>query len=345
MFNPTYTITSSLLQNIADISRIVTELNFKKFSQPILVNLEKKALEISIYSSTSIEGNPLPLTEVRKLLKSAPKNARDSEKEILNYNSALMFLSAKMKADEKPHLDNRLILKIQKMVTSGLLEKHRNGKFRKEHVVVHDPRTRDIAYIPPDYKDVPKLMKELVAFVNNAHREVHPVLLAGLFHKAFVIIHPFSDGNGRTTRLMSTFLLAEMGLNTFNLFSFEQYYNKNVTKYFTTVGEYGDYYELVHQIDYTAWLEYFTAGIIDELMRVQKDMEKEFPSHIPPLLEHEQEIMRYIEQFSQIRDREYATLTARARSTRALDFKKLIERGLIQRKGKGKNSFYIMREQ
>ena len=61
-----------------------------------------------------------------------------------------------------------------------------------------------------------------------------------------------------------------MGLNTFNLFSFENYYNKNVTRYFQYVGERGDYYDLKDKIDFTNWLEYFTEGIIDELLRVQE---------------------------------------------------------------------------
>ena len=94
--------------------------------------------------------------------------------------------------------------------------------------------------------------------------------MAGIFHKQMVIIHPFMDGNGRTTRLSTKMLLAKMGLNTFNLFSFENYYNQNVTKYFQIVGEYGDYNELVKAIDFTNWLEYFTGGLIDEPLRVQK---------------------------------------------------------------------------
>jgi len=85
-----------------------------------------------------------------------------------------------------------------------------------------------------------------------------------------VLIHPFMDGNGRTTRLATKVLLTQMGLNTFNLFSFENYYNKNVTRYFQYVGERGDYYDLKDKIDFTNWLEYFTEGIIDELLRVQE---------------------------------------------------------------------------
>ena len=101
------------------------------------------------------------------------------------------------------------------------------------------------------------------------------MILAGIFHKEFVIIHPFVDGNGRTARLATKVLLAKMGLNTFNLFSFENYYNQNVTKYFQEVGLAGNYYDIKDQVDFTPWLEYFTDGIIDELLRVEKELEKE----------------------------------------------------------------------
>src|SRR3990167_3951893 len=100
-------------------------------------------------------------------------------------------------------------------------------------------------------------MKELLDYIEKNANIVDPLILAGIFHKQMVIIHPFIDGNGRTTRLATKVLLAKMGLNTFNLFSFENYYNQNVTKYFETVGEQGDYNELVNRIDFTNWLSYF----------------------------------------------------------------------------------------
>ena len=86
-------------------------------------------------------------------------------------------------------------------------------------------------------------MDDLFRFVKT-NQSTDPLILAGIFHKQFVIIHPFMDGNGRTVRLMTKVILARMGLDTFSLFSFENYYNKNVTRYFQTVGEYGNYYDL-----------------------------------------------------------------------------------------------------
>jgi Fic family protein len=158
-----------------------------------------------------------------------------------------------------------------------------------------------------------------------------------------VIIHPFMDGNGRTTRLATKALLAAMGLNTFNLFSFENYYNQNVTKYFQTVGEFGNYYELVEKIDFSNWLEYFTGGIIDELLRVEKLLPKITVSPETQLKPHHLKIIEYIRETGFIADRDYAKLVNRAKATRTQDFKKLLILGLIERKGKGKATYYVLK--
>lgn len=343
MFQPLYTITDRLLSNIKRINTLVVELNNRRFPHVVLVEFEKTAMAVSTYASTSIEGNPLALTEVKKILKSKPAHIRDSEKEVLNYNQALRELNRKLE-EGKAKLSLGLILRIQKQIIEGLLPKFESGKLREKPVVVNDPRTRKVIFLPPDAKDVKSLIEELVKFVNTNRDTVDPLILAGILHKQLVIIHPFMDGNGRTTRLATKVLLAEMGLNTFNLLSFENYYNQNVTRYFQTVGEHGNYYEIVDKIDFTNWLEYFTEGIIDELLRVQKLLPEVGISPQTQLKPYHLKIPEFIKEKGFIADRDYAKLVTRAKATRALDFKKLIELGLIERKGKGKATYYILRE-
>ncbi len=343
MFHPQYTITGRLLANIKRINVLVSELNNRRFPHVVLLEFEKAARAVSAYASTSIEGNPLPLTEVKKILKNKPAHIRDSEKEVLNYNQALYDLNKKLE-ESKVRLSLDLILKIQKQVIVGLLPKFESGKLREKPVVVNDPRTRQVIYLPPDAKDVKKLIEDLIEFVNSNRNKIDLLILAGIFHKQMLIIHPFMDGNGRTTRLATKVLLAEMGLNTFNLFSFENYYNKNVTKYFKTIGEFGNYYQLTDKIDFTLWLEYFTEGIIDELLRVQKLLPEIGISPESNLQPYHLKILEFIKEKGFIADRDYAKLVDRAKATRALDFKKLIDLGLINRKGKGKATYYLLTE-
>lgn len=332
-----YLITPQLLANIKKITALVTELNGKKFPKIILYELERTAREVSAHTSTAIEGNPLPLTEVKKILKNTPKNLRRSEQEVTNYNCALKLL------EKAPDVfDHQLVLKVHALVTDKLLRPYQTGKYRVEPVVVNNPKTGQTVYLPPDAKDVKILVSKLLAFVNDNQNKLDPLILAGLFHRQFVVIHPFIDGNGRTGRLLTKVLLARMELDTFNLFSFENYYNQDVTRYFQTVGVAGNYYDLT-EIDHTMWLEYFTEGIINELLRVQKILESK-TDHALKLLPHEQKILDFIQKNGQITDRDYAHFTSRAKATRVLDFNKLIKLKLIKRQGKGKNTFYIARQ-
>lgn len=338
MFEPKYKVTPSLLENIVKIKNLIDQLNNQKFSELVLAKFEKDSYAISTHASTSIEGNPIPLTDVRKILKNAPAHIRDTEKEVLNYNRALEHLSTLL-SKPKP-VTNIFVREIQSIVIDGLIDKKNNGKFRADQVVVNDPRKRKIAYIPPSASDVNNLMNELVDYLERDFNNTDPLLLAGIFHKQFVVIHPFMDGNGRTARIVTKYLLARMGLDTFPLFSFENYYNQNVTKYFSSVGVLGDYYDIKSEIDFTDWLVYFTDGIIDELLRVQKLLKVSISTS--RLTDYEKIIVEYIKKNGSITKSEYEKITDRARSTQILDFKRLADRGVIRKQGNGKATYYTL---
>lgn len=73
MFKPKYTITDHLLADIKKINTLINELNNRRFPHVVLVEFERLARAVSSFVSTSIEGNPLPLTEVKKILKNKPE--------------------------------------------------------------------------------------------------------------------------------------------------------------------------------------------------------------------------------------------------------------------------------
>lgn len=342
MFEPKYTISLQLLENIKRITRLVFELNHQRFSKVVLMEMLQRAREVSAHASTSIEGNPLPLTDVRMILKTTPKHIRDTEREVLNYNQALLWLERETKK-RFLDFDLKLILQIHKTVVDGLMPSSQTGKVRKDHVFVNDPIARQTIFWPPDHQEVPTLLEDLFAFVRVNRGTLDPLLLAGIFHKQFVVIHPFMDGNGRSVRLATKVLLSAMGLDTFNLFSFENYYNQNVSKYFQQVGVRGNYYDVRDQIDFTEWLEYFTDGIIDELLRVTKVLQEKAISPETQLKAHHEAILKQIRKEGFITDPIYSTLTDRAKATRNQDFKRLIEMGLIESVGKGKATMYKLR--
>jgi Fic family protein len=105
----------------------------------------------------------------------------------------------------------------------------------------------------------------------------------------------------------------------------------------------GNYYDLKKTVDFTEWLEYFAEGIIDELLRVQKELEKESFGR-QRIRQEYQVIIDYLNKNDSINDREYSKLTKRANSTRALDFKNMVLMGFLERLDKGKNTYYKLKK-
>ena len=124
-----------------------------------------------------------------------------------------------------------------------------------------------------------------------------------------------------------------------NLFSFENYFNQNVTRYFQMVGASGNYYDLAGTLDFTSWLEFFAEGILNELQRVEKRLHSRRTPETS-LKPHHLLILDYIAGHGYITDKDYASLTERAKATRTLDFNRLIELGLIVRMGRGRLTHY-----
>lgn len=340
-WKPKYTITDKLLTTIREIGEAIGEIKSYHLSDKTLAKLEMSARELSTYASTSIEGNPLPLTDVKQLLKTSTKHIRDTEREILNYNQALQGIYTAVKIN-KFTLDIKTLEKIQKQVVDGLMDNPAHcGHLRQAPVIIRNPRKIDeIVFVPPDVKDVKRLTSELMTFITGHFGKIDPIILAGLFHRQCVIIHPFIDGNGRTTRLITSAILGQTGLDLFEIFSFENYYNQNITRYFKAVGLYGDYYDQQDDIDFTKWLEYFAEGILDELSRVRKTLLGTVQS--PRLEPHHEQILEYIQKQGSITQREYGEITSRSLAARKLDFEKLLGLKIIESKGTGRGTYYVL---
>lgn len=340
-WTPRYTITNRLLLTIRQIGEAMGEVRKSGMTPTDLAKLEYQARELSSYASTSIEGNPLPLTDVKRILKKAPIHVRDTEREVLNYNRALQHIHRQVHGNTFT-LSRSSVNAVHRLVVGGLMERPSDiGAYRKAPVVIRDPRVPDsIVFMPPNAEDVAGLCRTLYAFVHANLDTIDPIILAGLFHRQFVIIHPFMDGNGRTTRLLTTAVLGMTGLDVFQIFSFENYYNRNVTRYFREVGLRGDYYELADTVDFTSWLEYFAEGILDELTRVRKSLVSASPP--PRLGPHHHLILDYLRTHGSISQKQYGGLTARSLAARKQDFKHLVESGLILPQGGGRSLYYVL---
>jgi Fic family protein len=156
----------------------------------------------------------------------------------------------------------------RRLVTGVRGNRARPGVYRPTQCYVVNSRTGKITYIPPPPAEVPSLMTELVAWLNE-EQELHPVLVAGVAQFQFVDIHPFCDGNGRTARLLSTLCLYRKGYDFKQLFTLSEYYDQDRPAYYAAIQSVRQ-----HEHDLTAWLEYFVMGLAAQLEEAQAEGER-----------------------------------------------------------------------
>jgi Fic family protein len=128
---------------------------------------------------------------------------------------------------------------------------------------VANSRTREIIYTPPPPQDVGPLMRELVEWLGE-ETAIHPVLVAGIAQYQLVSIHPFLDGNGRTSRLLSTLCLYRAGYDFKRLFTLSEYYDRDRSAFYQAIQSVRE-----HGMDASAWLEFFVMGLATQLAEVK----------------------------------------------------------------------------
>lgn len=228
-------LTNEMLKYITQIDENRYKASSTKLTKKVSNRLRKNSKKKSSYASTKIEGNPLSENQVNEIIeKDEQKHYLKPEQEVRNYFLALNYLEKKAKNKEPFSL--KLILEVQKYVEKGA-SKEKLG-LRGEMPIgvlfaVYDSQSGQIDYIPPEYKDVQGLLEELIEYVNNT--DDHPLIVAGVVHYQLVTIHPFEDGNGRTARLLSGYILDINGYGFGGLGSLEEYFAYDVSEYYDSI--------------------------------------------------------------------------------------------------------------
>ena len=157
------------------------------------------------HETTALEGNTLTLRETQVVLEHgitiAGKPLRD-HLEVINANDALDWLTVAL--DSKEPVSERTILRFHSMLMKGILQDEA-GLYRRAPVFI-----RGAAHVPPNWRKVPELMAEFESWLKKA-TDVHPIVLAARAHIRLSRIHPFTDGNGRTCRLLVNYILMQHG--------------------------------------------------------------------------------------------------------------------------------------
>jgi Fic family protein len=233
------------------------------------------------YYSTAIEGNRLTQEQVSKVLDQRQHFAgreRD-EREVLGYYAALEKVE-QFAAGKNPVTEQQIKL-LHPLVMNGGSTRGKPTPYRDGQNVIRDSRSNRIVYMPPEAKDVPALMKEMVAWISApAAQDVPCPIRAGIAHYQFATIHPYYDGNGRTVRLLTTLILHLGGYDLKGLYSLEEYYARNLFAYYQalTVGPSHNYYGGRAESDLTPWVDYFCKGVAESFQSVKKQAQAGGPS-------------------------------------------------------------------
>lgn len=269
MFRPIYAITDQMANQLSQIAEIKAMVSRSALLPAREAFLRRAAVVKMAHTSTSIEGNQLQEYQVRELAEGKPVRAQaDQIQEVKNYLVALRRIDALANTKKKFGIAD--ILSVHQAVVSGLVDTKKAGKFRLGPVYIVNVLPKgdeELTYTPPRSDLVPGLIKNLLDWLAE-NDQVHPIIRAGLFHYQFETIHPFTDGNGRTGRLLALLYLYQSGWDFKKVLVLEDFYNRNRKNYYLALQT-GDSYTSRSRVDLTSWLEYYVGGFLDEVGRVK----------------------------------------------------------------------------
>lgn len=230
-----FTVTNDILKKISAVDENRFSLKTIELPQIIGNRLRKNSKKKSSYASNKIEGNPLTEAQANDAMeRDEHKHFLKPEQEVRNYFLALNYLEEKSK--QKVPFSKELLLEIQAMVEKGASKEKiglRGAMPPGMLFAVYDSESGAPEYIPPEYTDIPNLLDELVDYVNTT--DDHPLIIAAVVHYQLVTIHPFEDGNGRTARLMSGYILNLYGYGFNGIGSLEEYFAYDPDEYYASL--------------------------------------------------------------------------------------------------------------
>ncbi len=272
-FAPNFKFTAKTASALMRIEGAKQAIQLLPVTPAVLAALRQSARLYSTHYSTMIEGNRLTREQVSKVVQRQehfPGRQRD-EKEVLGYYAAVEKVEQLAAAEDS--ITETHIQTLHALVMAGGTTKIKPSPYRDGQNVIRDSRSKSIVYLPPEAKDVPVLMRDLLAWIGVSERQGVPCpVRAGIAHYQFATIHPYFDGNGSTARLLTTLILHLGHYDLKGLYSLEEYYARNLAAYYDalTVGPSHNYYLGRADADVTKWVEYFCQGMADSFETVRK---------------------------------------------------------------------------
>lgn len=336
MFIPKYTLTGKLLKNLTQIERLYGQIEALRLPRELQLNLERNNLVESVYISNSIEGNRLSLPEVTNLLLGDRVPVNRDEKEVKNYFEILKDLSGWVERD----MSSEVAVELHQRLMAGVKDDIA-GVIRNTRVVVgarDDTGTVRVQHEPPYHtrKEIYSALREFFSWLVAV--DIPVPLKAGIWHHQFVYIHPFEDGNGRICRLLTALIFLQGGYEINKYFVLDDYYDIDRLQYSAKL-------HTADAGDKTEWLEYFTDGVKYSLQgalgKARNALLTMSISQQPTT--KEKEVLKIFEEYPEVSSAAVAKRLDVTRQQAHRLLQSLVQRGLVEKLGATKASYYVLR--
>ena len=307
--------------------------------------LRRVATIESIGSSTRIEGSKLSDREVERLLSNLEIKsfASRDEQEVAGYAEAmeLVFRSWEEIAITENHIKQ---LHRDLLVHSEKDERHRGSyKTGPNNVVAFDENGKQIGIVFETATpfDTPRLMTELVTWFAKATEEkhLHSLLVIAIFTVMFLAIHPFQDGNGRLSRILTTLMLLRTGYAYVPYSSLESVIEQSKEGYYLALRQTQGTIR-TNNPNWEPWLQFFLRALQQQKQRLAKKIERE-KVVVSSLPEHSVRILDHAREHGRVSIGEMVRLMGVSRNTLKEHFRQLVEKGHLSKQGGGRSTWYV----
>lgn len=226
-------------QGFSHIDQLKAKLDsYRPLPAAVLANLHESLVLNWTYHSNAIEGNTLTLKETKVALEGITVGGKTLREhfEAINHREAILFMEEQVQS--KAPISEWLIKSLHQLVLKNI-DNENAGQYRRNNVIISGAE-----HTPPDAQ-VPEQMQQFVEWATQKAPSLHPVEAAARVHGELVKIHPFIDGNGRTSRLLMNLVLMQAGLPATVITVDQRLDYYQVLDVAHTTGDYQPFVELV----------------------------------------------------------------------------------------------------
>lgn len=301
----------------------------------------------SIGSSTRIEGSKLSDREVEQLLSNLEIKsfATRDEQEVAGYAELMELVFSSW--EDIPFTENHIKQLHQILLRYSEKDTRHRGSYKtgSNSVAAFDETGAQIGIVfqTASPLDTPRLMGELVEWVKQerATARLHPLLIVALCVVVFLEIHPFQDGNGRLSRVLTTLLLLQAGYAYVPYSSLESVIERSKEAYYLALRQTQGTIR-TEWPDWQPWLLFFLRALAEQVRRLEKKVERE-RIVLGTMPELQLRIVEFAREHGRITIGEALRLTGASRNTLKLHFRALVARGALDQHGRGRGVWYGLR--